>query len=185
MAYDQMISLSTDEEALAKGYLLYKDSRYKISRSGIQLLSPKDVEYAIKQVNEYRKIDSENLFTKLKKLFRSSSSMPINEETLYKSHKIDLNIDMTLLRTCMNFANEAYSGQFSAGNMILASEKNDLSKPQFYCIENMNNIFIATKGSDTIVDGATDAMFHELSREFWRYNYLFPSRLFTSCGIRV
>lgn len=45
--------------------------------------------------------------------------------------------------------------------MVLASERNDLYKPPFYC-----NIFIATRGFNTIVDGATDAMFHELSREF-------------------
>lgn len=74
-------------------------------------------------------------------------------------------LDIDFIRLAMRLAKDSYEGKFKFGKTLLASEKNEIYKPKFYCLEDSNNLFVVTRGSHSLVDWKTDFACKEICQK--------------------
>lgn len=141
--------------------------RYKVSSSGVKLISINDIEFVQQQYKEVTKNDHKSKLQTIFEYFLLNTIRIPGKNLLYKTPKVNINnINVDFIKLNMILANEAYSGKFSNGNVVYASEINDKYKPKFYCVEFFNKIFVVTRGSVSDDDWVTDFMCDEVHKTF-------------------
>ena len=75
---------------------------------------------------------------------------------------------LTLLKRCMTFANNAYTGKsaFTGGTMEFYSTKNEQYKPVFFGYKYGDDLYITIRGSATDADFITDFDYAETTAKF-------------------
>lgn len=86
------------------------------------------------------------------------------------------------IRMSMILALDAYTGKFRIGKIILTSEENDLYKPIFYCVEDFDNLFVVTRGSDALIDWVTDFICVEVHQEINGKNIYFHKGFYNAAN---
>ena len=107
--------------------------------------------------------------------FKENKKLIPSRRMLDKTPNIEIqNVDLNKIKLALKLAGESYKdGAFSIGKVLYSSDVNDQFKPKFYCVEDMNKLYVCTRGSVSFFDFLTDFTCHEVCVEINGSNYYF------------